>query len=184
MANAQRELFNLKWPVVRRSIAYHCGKRLRMKPADIDDVEGHAGLILWRAILRGVETISADWTCRSAISSWRSSNDRHAGLATLDEALDAAKPEATVSVDGATVTAVDAALDYPELVALWETGIGTSEAAERLGVSHRQVYQQADKLGGHAFRQPGRKRLVWRFPADTPRRVAELSGRTDRVLHR
>lgn len=178
--DAERQLFTLKWPIVQRCIAYHCGHRLRMRPEDIDDITQTAAVVLLRSIARGVETINADWTCRSAIASWRASNERHT-LAPLGERLDAveAKGEATMCVDGVEMTVTDAELDHPELVKLWRDGISTTEAATRLGISRQSAYQQAAKLGGVAFAQPGRKLAVWKFPADTGQvREARSEGRS------
>lgn len=164
MQDADRQLFDVKWPAVQRSVSYLCSRRVELSAADRDDVLGHAGLILWRTILRGVTPINCTWIARAALSSWRASNKRHTAES-LDERLDGVHATPEPHVDGVTV--VDARLDSPELVELWETGISMSEAARRLGVSRQYVHQQADRLRGVAFGQPGRERPVWRFPRDT-----------------
>lgn len=73
--DAQHRLFARKWPTTQASVRYLCRRRLKLSASDRDDVEGHAGLILWRTIRRGVETINCTWIARAALSSWRASNE-------------------------------------------------------------------------------------------------------------
>jgi len=166
-------IFDSKHPLLSRMIAFRCRERGLQRHEE--DSKQLAALHLWQQCVRLADPaiISCEVLRRKVFRIYF----HHKRPVTLTDAaaaddvsLDAQfAPEAVIVVDGARLTVADAWMDDPAGCRMWEAGLTTREAAQRLGVTEQRIGQVFARLGGRDFREPGRRRPVRRFPPDLSR---------------
>ena len=169
-----RQTFDIKWPNVCRVVGFR-GRKGGLSRDAIDEIEGEAGLILWRTCLRfaddpdpasRIDCAVIAFAAWQTLSRHRSTSPSPIGGACPDTLDSIAGPTRSIRTDGVRLTASDARMDHPHEVAVYETGVSTREAAEALGISRTLAYFHAPKFGAVKF---GRS---WRWPADVLERAA------------
>lgn len=176
-------IFNAKLPTLRRMVNFHCMRRGLARHEE--DLQGFAALRLWEECRR-LAGRDVEISCEAIKAGVFAAYFRRKRPALLTDVtpddLPAHEPMAREPAIGrgfTRYTLVDAMLDDPAGVELYETGLTPAETAARLGVTRQRVEQlgRQGRLGARAFPAPGKRGQVWRFPrtvktSDQRRKVA------------